>query len=684
MPFKKWNIAKADPAVVRTLTEECGVSELVASILAGRGYTSGEEAARFLGSGAELSSPFEIRDMEQAADRVRRAIDESEKITIYGDYDCDGVTATAMLYSYLSSVGAEVEYYIPQREGEGYGLNRDAVREIAENGTRLLVTVDNGISAIEEAKYVRELGMELVITDHHQPGGLLPVAEAVVDPHRKDDSCGCKDLAGVGVAFKLIAALEDGDCRTALEYFADIAAVGTIGDIVPLLGENRVLVSAGLRALSMTDNFGLLALMEVSGVKPETVTAQNVAFSLVPRINAAGRMGSADLAVHLLLAETPEEAQECAAEMDARNKERQQKEQEITADVEAMISTDRSLLDGRLLVLKNEKWHPGIIGIVCSRLMERYGKPVLLMTGEELLTGSGRSLGDFHLFEALSANAHHLVKFGGHKLAAGFSLKAENFEAFRQGMEEYALLHFDLMPRYTLNLDKVLLPGDLTVDQMDSLSVLEPFGAQNETPLFLLKGAVLESVTPLSGNRHLKLGLKYGGMSVPALCFGMSPDRFFYRPGQIVDLAVNADVNEYNGRRSVSLKMRDIRPGNFAQDKFFNAKGYYEKLRRNEPVLPAIAARSLPAREETIRVYRFLQSRKGYAGDLDCLYAELMTADINYCKLRILLDILQEAGLIEISPLQNGVCLLPPGEKADLDQTPTMVRIRAASRVRKE
>lgn len=679
MPFKKWELPKTDnQQLIATLAEECGVSELVASVLVARGHFTYDDAARFLTESGELASPFELADMDKAAERIRQAIDDFEKITIYGDYDCDGVTATAMLYTYLSSVGADVAYYIPERDGEGYGMNMEAIRKIAEDGTRLLVTVDNGVSALNETAYAGELGMEVVITDHHQPGEHLPDAFAVVDPHRNDDQSGCHYLCGAGVVFKLIAALEDGDYQTALEHFADVVTLGTIGDIVPLVGENRALVQRGLQALRITDNIGLLALIEQADVKIETMHAQTVAFSLVPRINAAGRMGSAGLAVQLLLSEDPEEARVFAEEMDAKNKERQAEEQEIISSIEEMILQDRSLLTNRLLILKNEHWNHGVIGIACSRLLERFGKPVLLLTaeGDGSYRGSGRSLGEFHLFQALSANSRYLQRFGGHKLAAGFSLLGEDFTAFCQGMESYAREYFDLMPPYRLSLDKVLSPQDLTVEQIGSLSVLEPFGAQNDSPLFLLKNAVLESVTPLSGDKHQRLGLKMGGVSVTALFFGVSSDQFLYKVGQVLDFAVTADVNEYNGKRSVSLKVKDIRPAGFAQDKFFNAKGYYEKMCRSEPIPKPIAARSVPSREELALVYRFLKSHQGYQGDIDCLYVELLSTDINYCKLRILLDILSEAGLIAISPLLNEVRLLPADGKADLNETPTRQRLR--------
>lgn len=688
MPFKKWEIAKEDPELSGILAEECGISPLAAAVLVSRGHSTYADAIQFLSGEEEFADPFEIRDMDKAVERIRRAVDDGEPITVYGDYDCDGVTATVILYTYLSSIGGDVSYYIPERDGDGYGLNRDAVRRLAEAGTKLLITVDNGISALEEIALANALGIEVVVTDHHQPGEFLPDAVAVVDPHRKDCPSRFKELAGVGVAFKLIAALEDGDYQTALDYFADIVALGTVGDVVPLVGENRTIVRYGLRALSMSDNIGLLALMEAAGVRSDALTAQTLSFSLVPRINAAGRTGEAGLAARLLLAEDEEEAASLAARLDAMNRERQTQEAVIISEVEDCIRADHNLLTRRLLIVKGEHWNHGIIGIVCSKLVERYGKPVLLLTRDasdpDVYKGSARSVGGFHLFKALSANAEHLVRYGGHKAAAGFSLRAEEYDAFVAGMERYALEFHEFMPQLTLHVDKTLTPEELTLDAIETLSVLEPFGANHEVPIFRICRAVLEQATPLSGDKHQRLTLKVGGQTVTALWFGMPSNRFLYRPGSCLDLLVNADVNSYNGRRSVSLKIRDARPSGFAQEQFFSAKGYYEKIRRREPVPNAILGRAAPTREEAALVYRFLKQNGGYQNDIDCLFVQLNAAagagaDINYCKLRMLLDILDESGLIAVSAAMTGVELLPVDGKADLTAAPSWKLVHAGS-----
>ncbi len=676
MAFKKWNILKQDKEMSKILADECGVTEFVASILVNRGHTTYEDAMQFLTLGDSFASPFDIKDMKKASGRIKQAVDNFEKIYIYGDYDCDGVTSTAVLYTYLSSIGADVYYYIPERDGEGYGMNKTALKEIHDDGASLVITVDNGISAIDEAIYASELGLDLIITDHHQPGTVLPQAFAIVNPHRQDDLSDFKFLAGVGVAFKLIAAMEDGDYNVALESFGDLVAIGTIADIVPLIDENRSIVKHGLQSLKISNNIGLLALTQVAGINLDKITAQTVAFSIVPRINAAGRMGSAGLAVQLLLSEDHEEALEIAMKMDALNKERQAKEQEIIQDIEDMMSKDKTLLTNRVIMLKKDDWNHGIIGIACSKLIERYGKPVMLMTLEDgMLKGSARSIGEFHLFKALSANASLLQKFGGHKLAAGFSLKEEDFEAFKQGIEEYAYEFHDMMPQNTLNIDKQLSPNELTVEQINELSYLEPFGSRNEPPLFLIKNAVLNSATPLSENKHQRINITVDGVTVNALYFGMSSDRFFYKKGDIIDVVVNADINVYNDKESVSLKIKDIRPSGFTEGKFFAAKSYFEKIKRSEEVSKNIIAHSTPTRDEIAVVYKMLKANNGYNNDIDCLYLQLLEFNLNYCKLRIILDILDEVGLIVLSPSLNNIKICEVTKKVDLNSSLLLQRL---------
>lgn len=666
MGFKKWILPKEDDSSIKILAKECGISELVASILSHRGYTNRRETSAYLDIEGELTSPRDLKDMDKAASRINQAVEEFERIAVYGDYDCDGITATAMLYSYLSGIGADVIYYIPERDGDGYGLTEAAVESLSEQGVTLLITVDNGISAIDAIDLAGRRMIDVIITDHHQVGKELPCAIAIVNPHQDDCKSQFKELCGAGVVYKLITAMEGGDYMSTIESFGDLLAIGTIGDIVPLAEENRVFVKHGLEILKRSSNIGLVALMAASGVKVETLTSQTVAFSIVPRINAAGRMGKAGLAIKLLLSEDEEEAADLAAQLDAFNKQRQTDEQAILKDIDNKLSADKTLLLKRVLVLSNPEWNHGIIGIVCSKLIERYGKPVLLITaGEEgILKGSGRSVGDFHLFNALSSVSSHLLQFGGHKLAAGFSLAQGELKPFAEALEAYAAKKYDLMPQYSFNIDKQLLPDELTVENIKSLSVLEPFGAKSEQPLFLLSQCTITAVKPISEGKHQRLSLVVKGANLMALYFGMSTEKMLYKPADVVDIVVNADINEYNQTTSVSLKIKDIRPSAFVQEKFFSAKGYFEKIMKSEAVAPNIIAAATPTREEIGVVYLLI--KKGQC-DIDNLYIKVIPQKMNYCKFRITIEVLAELNLITV--VMTNVSINDVQQKVDLNKS---------------
>lgn len=673
--IKRWSMTKVRSEEVSALSKECGISRLTASVLLSHGYRTYEQAAHFFDRQAPLSSPFDMVDMDKAVERIRTALDLQEKIAIYGDYDCDGVTASALLFTYLQLMGADVSVYIPERTTEGYGMNRDAVQKLANDGVTLIITVDNGISAIEEVDYARKLGVDVVITDHHQPGELLPDAVAVVDPHRKDDTSTFKELAGVGVALKLVGAMDD-DMEGALASFSHFAAIGTIGDVVPLVSENRRIVMEGLSALRFCELPGLCALMEQAGISQQKLSSHTVAFSIVPRINAAGRLGSAKLALSLLLSEDMEEAQRLAATLCDTNAKRQAKEQEILSEIEEQLAQNQGLLYGRLLILRGEHWNHGVIGIVAARLLEKYGKPVLLMSMDEsgCLRGSARSIGTFHLFEALRANDAFLTQYGGHRLAAGFSLKPENFPAFCAGMEAYAKERFDFMPQPEISLAGELLDADLTAETVFQISQLEPFGMQNEVPVFLIRNAQLTGITPLSGGKHQRLSILFGKRGASVVWFGVQTSQIPFSVGAHLDLAVTTEINEYNGRQSISLKLRDVRPSGFDEERFFNAKGYYEKIRRGEPVSDSVRARTLPTREEIAAVYRFLRQNTALTLDSEQLLFALGQKTVNYCKLQALLDILKEANLLSVTP-QGFLELCTPTEKVDLTKTRTYRRL---------
>ena len=529
--MKKWTIGKPDPKAVELLSQKGGLSAVCAGVLASRNIDTIEKATEFFNqqdSGSQLSDPFLIHDMREAAEALLAAIDEGKKICIYGDYDCDGITATAVLYSYLECMGGNVEYYINQRS-EGYGICKDAIKRLSENGVEVIVTVDNGISAVEEAKLASELGIELIITDHHQPGEELPEAVAVVDPHRADDMSPFKDLCGCGVALKLIAAMDGGDYSSAMEQFSDLAAIATVADIVPLKGENREIVRQGLRYLENTENMGLQALMAVAGVKIP-ITSMNAAFSIAPRINASGRFGSASEAVDLLLCEDPEESEAMANRLNQLNTERRKTEADIMNEIQASIISKPETLYKRVLFLYGEGWHHGVIGIVAAKLVERFGKPVFILSDDgDYARGSARSVDGFSVHKALTACADILTKFGGHSGAGGFSLMKSDINNFDNALQKYAAENFSSMPVLTLHADKLITPQELSVESISSLSLLEPCGEGNPQPLFAMLSARLLDIAPLSGGTHTKLKLTYGNNGFYGLMFGMKTAEFPYK-----------------------------------------------------------------------------------------------------------------------------------------------------------
>ena len=673
--MKKWTIGKPDPKAVDTLSKQGGLSSVCAGILASRGFDTIEKAAEFFNQqegGNQLSDPFLIRDMQEAADALLSAVDEGKRICVYGDYDCDGITATAVLYSYLECMGGNVEYYINQRS-EGYGLCKDAVRRLAESGVELIVTVDNGISAIEEAKLVAELGMELVITDHHQPGEELPEAVAVVDPHRSDDMSPFKDLCGCGVALKLIAAMDGGDYSSALEQFSDLTAIATIADIVPLKSENREIVRRGLKYLENTENMGLQALMGIAGVKIP-VTSTNAAFSIAPRINASGRFGSASEAVDLLLCEEPEEAEEMAKRLNQLNNERRKTEADIMDEIKASILAKPEILNKRVLFLYGEGWHHGVIGIVAAKLVDRFGKPVFILSDDgDYARGSARSVEGFSIHRALTACADVLTKFGGHSGAGGFSLMKSDIDNFDNALQKYAADSFPVMPVLTLHADKLITPQELSVQSIATLSMLEPCGEGNPQPLFAMLSVRLLDYAALSGGAHTKLKLTYGNSGFYGLMFGMKTAEFPYKAGDILDILAYPEINTYNGNTSVTIRIADLRKSGIKQQQYFAAKDAYEKYKRGEGAEKALVTRIVPDRNDLIAIYRAVPTT---AVSFDSAYASVHSDAINYCKFRLALDIFEELGLFAVDRYCETVSLIPTKTKVDLDSSAILSELK--------
>lgn len=670
--MKKWIIRNYDKDTVGKLQRGCGISSLAASVLAAKGYTSPETVADKL-EVDELSDPFLIYDMKAAADVINQAIDDGTHICVYGDYDCDGIMAAAILYSYLLESGAEVSCYIPER-AEGYGLNKAAVDTLRENGTELIITVDNGISAIEEAEYIYSLGMKLIVTDHHRQGERLPRAEAVVDPHRYDDISPFKHLCGAAVALKLVAALDGGDYTTALAQFGDLAAIATVADIVSLTGENRFIVRYGLELINNTDRIALIALKEVCGLDDSEVDSRAIGFGLAPRINASGRFGSPKRALELFLSEDEEEAAEIAQELNRLNDARKEAEKVIISDIFETLEKEYEPLRDRVICLFGKGWHHGVIGIVAAKLTERFGKPCFIASEEDgVIRGSARSFGSFSVFDALTAAADSLEKFGGHPGAGGYTVKPGREQDFRRLINQYALENHKVMPCSTITADARISAEQLTVAEVKGLDVLEPFGEDNEKPLFLIENAEIADILPLSGGIHTKIRIKLGGGLYDALLFRKSPKELSVSQGTFCDMIVSLGINVYRGRESVSIFVSDVQPHGIDQNKYFAALNAFEAFTRSEELPERYYASMLPTRDEAVSVYKLIPED---GINTDTLFMRLNGKIGNFCRFSVSLEAMRQLGLVHISPENGIVTRVKVSHKADLNSAPILVELR--------
>ena len=681
MSFRRWRIAPTNKELSRSVAERFGIEGFAAHLLVSRGFRTDGSISDMLGLEDETTDfidPFEIIDMDKAVNRIRRALDDFERIAVYGDYDVDGVTATALLYSYLESVGANVMYYIPDREGEGYGLNCDAIRSLREHDVNLIITVDNGISAVQEIAYAKELGMDVVVTDHHQESDVLPDAEAVVNPHRKGSRCRFTEYAGVGVAFKLVCALE-GDSMMAAENFSDLVALGTVADVVSLTGENRRLVRLGLERLQASERIGLVTLIDLAGMTGKTITSVNIAFTLAPRLNAAGRLGSASHAVRLLITDDEEEARTLAEELHSQNRERQAIEQVIESDVAEMLEKDQSVLFDRVIVIAGEKWNGGVIGIFASRICERYGKPCFIISYEgDRAKGSGRSIEGFSLYDAIEACSEHLTGFGGHTLAAGINLRTENIDRFRRAINEYAMRRYPSMPAPELRIDCQLPPSAVTMRLCSAAQILEPFGADNSTPYIAVMGLKINEIYGAGGGKHQRLTLERGGTVMTAIKFCTSDDEFPFRVGDVVDVVVSMDKSVFRGKESLTLVVRDIRLSETHFEEINGGRQLFEKMMRNEPLTEEERGALRPTRAMMGKVYRMIA--EGYCGEADVLGCRLKRQGVCFAAVLTSLRILCEGGLIEMFDQGVFIEIYPVERGADSgriapEKTPTAMRV---------
>ena len=557
---KKWQVYQANEEQVERLQKEYNLNKLLATILSNRGIIEEEQIRKFLNpKRSDFYDSYEMPDMKIAVDRIIKAIENKEKIIIYGDYDVDGITSVTVLKSFIEERGIKkVSEYIPNRLEEGYGLNKEAVKMIYEQGNQLMITVDCGISAVEEVDYANELGLETIITDHHEPGSELPKALAVVDAKRKDNKYPFNQLAGVGVVFKVIQAISKRFNLEEKEYlkYLDLVCVGTISDIVPLVDENRVISKLGLKLVEVTRNIGLKALLKSTGAK--TVDSSTISFCVAPRVNACGRLGYEQEALELFLTDNIVKAEEIARRLNKYNSERQQKEIKIFNEAIEMIEQGEK--NKNCIILGKENWHHGVIGIVSSKVTEMYYKPSILICFEDDEgKGSGRSIQGFDLHEALGKCQKHIERFGGHSMAIGITIKKSEFDEFKQDVEKYTenTNIKELIP--IIKIDKEITIDDINMETIKELKKLEPYGEANKMPLFIYKNLKIDSIRALSEGKHIKLTLKDKNVVIDAIGFNMGYLVNEYLLGDKIDVVGSLEINKFNGKESIQLNLKDIR-----------------------------------------------------------------------------------------------------------------------------
>lgn len=708
---KKWSIrfSENDIDIANKLSLDLGISDILASLLVNRGYTTAKAARDFLSKNQEvLHDPFLMNDMLKATERIIFAVKNNEKITIFGDYDVDGVTSVSILYLYLKSIGANVGYYIPSRMGEGYGVSTESIDKLANDGTKLIITVDTGVTAIDEISYAKTKKIDFVVTDHHECADILPDAYAVVNPKRRDSTYPFQQLAGVGVVFKLLCALEAvysnvdiWEATRVIGYeYSDLTAIGTIADVMPVIDENRIIVSLGLALSETTNKVGLSELIAVcrngdgkinKSKQKKKLSSSFVGYTLAPRINAAGRISSADIAVKLFLENDKERANKLALELCDINRERQATENYI-ADMASEIVEAGAYDNKSMIVIEHNDWHHGVIGIVSSRITERYGVPSVLISfegnvdsedPEAIGKGSGRSLGGLNLVEALNSCADLLEKFGGHELAAGLSIKRKNLPEFKRRIEEYAKNCFaGSEPEQVLEIDRELSVKDINLEVAREIASLEPYGTSNPTPVFVFKNATLIDILPVGMNRHLKLTFLKDGKSIPAMLFSVAQQDFPFSRGDEVDLAFTLEINEFNGVSNAQMLVKDIK----ISERFAHFEKVNEELYQNAKngCVDLSAEYVVPERSDCGLVYNHLlnASRVGKDSYRICrLLSDVnkQSNNISYVKLKFILSIFRELNIVTIELIDEfsfKFHFTYPKAKVSLDKSNILRKLR--------
>ena len=668
---KEWNIkcgCAEHSAEIKRIADELGIKTLTARLLYNRGYTDSSKAKSFINNeNICFHDSFLLADMDKAVDRILSALENNEKIVIYGDYDVDGVTSVSILYLYLKEKGADVGYYIPSRTGEGYGINPSAIESLAEKETKLLITVDTGITAVEETEHARSLGLDVLITDHHECQNELPAACAIVNPRRPDCSYPFKELAGVGVVFKLLCSLEYTYCKRnniekdwikeICDTYGDIVAIGTVADVMPLVDENRLIVSYGLKLIEKIKRPGIEALLELSGAvspnknggKKRRITSTLISYVIAPRINAAGRISDATRAVELFLSESASEAGCIAEELCDTNRMRQAEENKIMEQAYEKIRNEHDFENDKVIVLAEDNWHNGAIGIVASRITEKYNLPSILISFDgNVSKGSGRSIKGLNLVDALGYCSDLLIKYGGHELAAGLSIDREKLPEFKKRINEYAskMLSPENMVTH-IDVDAEITENDVTLDNAEELFMLEPFGISNPVPVFALKDAVISDAMAIGSNRHTKFALKKGSKTLTALYFGKNPAEIDLFSGDTADMVFNLDVNEYMNNKNVQLTLRDIRAGEKTRLEREAKRKAYDEIKAGRMI--SASERVVPVREDFVDVYYAIQRELRQGNEnISVFMLERLTRNMGYTKIRFIVDILKETNVFRI------------------------------------
>ncbi len=645
MARKKWTLRNADKSLAKELAYECGINQLSALILCGRGFLDPVDIFEFYDEDISLQSPFIIPGMIEAVERINKAIENGETVGICGDYDADGITASALLYRYLISKGVNIVPYIPERLEEGYGIHISTIDLLKSKGVTLAITVDNGISAYDEVEYAKTQGIDVVITDHHLAGEKIPNAVSVVDPQVFMPDGEFADYSGVGVAFKLVCALENTDPMDMMERYGDILSIGTVADIVPLKGENRIFVKKGIEVLNRRNNLGISELIKAAGLDGRELTAHNVAFGLSPRINAAGRMGKSFRAFRLLVTDNVEEARLLCNEICEDNYLRQTTEAQITSQATQMCLNNPELLYSEVLVVSGEGWHQGVLGIVASRLCEKFGKPAVVFSidGEDAV-GSARSTEGFNIFDALDSCRYLTERLGGHKKAAGLSLKAENINTLRKEINNFAKnQNYDRFEYLTLECG--LTPAGVSDKTAIAALELGPFGFGNPEPLFGLMGMEIVSINHIPNKNTVKLILSRGGEQVSCIKFSTPPDTFPFEKGDIVDVAINFSMNFFRGEKNYSAVVKGMKFSETDDEDIINSNILYQRFKQGAVLSQTEKQTLIPTRDDIAKIFRYVREKNGFVYSAETLYIRL-EKQVEYAKTLVSLDVLEDLSFI--------------------------------------